>query len=164
MKPLARILSTAILALIPFSASAQITVKPTPAADALNHAASDFQKENKSLEDLVHQAQFGGGQNAQTLQKEMMDLSNKLHVELLADKKYKGEVEAIDKVQTQLKDLQKTTQEKFNQESAPIQQAMATDNALIDGLIPIVRKENGFSDGAEYDRATQTWKVKDQKK
>ena len=41
-----------------------------------------------------------------------------------------------------------------------MQQAMATDNALINGLLPIVRKENGFDDKATYDSKTQTWTIK----
>lgn len=134
-----------------------VAVKPTPASDALVHAAQDLTTEQKSFDTALNQARSTADASQKSIQAEMKKASDDLMVELKADKKYKDKLAAIDVLQKNLQNAGQQAEQKFQQEVGPIQNAIGKDKALIDGLIPVVRQENGLADTATFDSATQKW-------
>jgi hypothetical protein len=134
-----------------------VTVKPSPASDTLVHAAQDLETETKAFTNAQHQAQSTYDSDVKALQTKIQELYKTLMDQVRADKRYKGQMDEIDVVQKQMKDHDATASVKFNQSVGPIQNSIGKDRALIDGLIPIVRKENDLPDSATFDTATQKW-------
>ena len=144
-----------------------VTVKSSPAVDALNHAAQDLATEQKSFDAILNQARSSMDASNKQLQDKLQELNKALLDQLKADKKYKDQLAAIDAVQKQLSGLNADASQKFNAQVAPIQNEIGKDKALIDGLIPVVRKENNLPDAATFDSVSQKWtapKVADPKK
>ena len=136
-----------------------ITVKATPASDALNAAAKDLTTEQKAFDTLLNQAKATADTDAKVLQQQLLDASNALQKQLRADKKYAPQLAEIDALQKQLTDLQQTAQQKFAASAGPIQAALQKDRALVDGLTPVVRAENPeLTKDAQFDAATGVWK------
>lgn len=153
---LVRLGAISFLVICAVSMSAQ-TVKSSPASDALNHAAKDAVTEQQSFDVMLNQAKSSADASNKALQSKLGELNKALLDQLKADKKYKSQLEEIDTVQKQLQTLNQTATQKFQQEAGPIQNAIGRDKALIEGLIPIVRKENDLPDTATYDQSTQKW-------
>lgn len=142
-----------------------VIVKPSPASDALVKIAQDLQTQQKSFDVILQQAQSTATSNQKQLQTDIQKANTDLLAELKADKKYKDKLAAIDTMQKQLNTVAQTAQQKFQQDTGPIQTEIAKDKVVIDGLIPIVRKENDLPATATFDPATQKWTVpKDQDK
>jgi len=139
---------------------APVTVKPSPASDALNNAAKDFQAEQKAFDNALQQARFASDLSQKQLVDQLQALNKKIYDQLHQDKHYKPMLDQIDTVQKQLQALQQTSEANFQKEAGPIQAKSQSDKALIDGLIPVVRKENGLPDTQTYDPVTQTWSAK----
>lgn len=133
------------------------TIKSSPAADALVQASKDYNTEKASFDTSLQQARSSLDQNQKDLQKQLTDLQKELGDQLKADKKYKPMLDKIESLQKQVTDLSTTAQREFDQKVGPIATKMNSDKGLIDGLIPIVRKENNLPDNATYDPATQKW-------
>lgn len=138
--------------------SATSIVKDTPASDALNAAAKDMQAAQKVLASETQQATVALEASQKTLTAQLQEVTKKLNDEIRADKKYKPMFEQMDALQKQLQGLQGEAQQKFQQQSGAMQSKVTTDKALIEGLVPVVRKESGLPDSATYESATQTWK------
>ena len=138
-------------------AQTPVTVKPSPAADALVHAAQDLQTEQKAFDTLLQQARTTAVASQKSLQEEIQKSNTDLLAELRADKKYKDKLAAIDVLQKQLQTVDQQANQKFQTEAAPIQNEINKDKALIDGLTPIVRQENSLPNTATFDLATQKW-------
>jgi DNA repair ATPase RecN len=138
--------------------------KPSPAAEALANAAKEMADSQKSFDVGIQQARSSEETTSKALIKQLTDANKSLHDKLEADKKYKPLVDQIDTMQKQIQGLDNDMRTKFTQQYGPIQQKIAADKALIDGLVPIVRKENGWPDSATYDYTTQTWKGLPEKK
>lgn len=140
-----------------FAAGQTVTVKPTPASDALIHAAQDLGTETTAMDTLKKQTDSTVDSSQKAIFDDLKKANEELVTELKADKKYKDKWDNIQKLQGQLQDAAKTIYAKAGQEAAPIQNAIGKDRALIEGLIPIVRKENDLPEGTTFDSATQKW-------
>ena len=139
-------------------ASDTVPAKDTPAEQALVKAAKQLADSSKSLNDVRQQAITALTANQKTLNDQIAAKGKELNDKLKADKKYKPLVDEIEGLQKQLADLNQTATTKFQQDSAVFQQNVNTDSALISGLIPVVKQENGFDQDTNFDQATQTWK------
>lgn len=156
-----------LLALISFFAlplSAQtrkssdpITVKSSPAEDALIQAAKDYNIESKAYNDAYQQARSAVDASQKDLQKQFQDAQKSLMDKLKADKHYASMLDALNAIQKQMQDSNTVATQTFQQKAGPIQNKMARDNALIQGLIPIVRKENGLPDTATFEVGKGAW-------
>jgi septal ring factor EnvC (AmiA/AmiB activator) len=151
-----------VLAVLLFTGMAfgQVTIKPSPASDALNTAAKELTAGQKSLETITQQARAVLESQQKDIQKQLQDTSKALNEKLKEDKKYKPDLDKIDTLTKQLQTLQSNAEKQYTAQAGPIQQKVATDNALVNGLTPVVKKENSLPDSATYDAATQTWKAK----
>lgn len=134
-----------------------VVVKSSPASDALVHAAQELATQQKSYDTILNQARSGMEANQKTLQADIQKANADLLAELKADKKYKDKLDAIDALQKKLNTVGEQAGQKFQQDAGPIQNVINTDKAVIDGLIPVVRKENDLPPTATFDSATQTW-------
>ena len=134
-----------------------IVVPSSPSEDALIAAARDFISSKSSLDTLLKQAQSGLDTNQKQLTAELQAATKALTDKVHADKKYAGDLAHIADLQKKLQDEQNAANGKFQVESTPIAQKNNTDKALMDGLVPIVRKENGLRDSDWFDTNTQTW-------
>ncbi len=139
-------------------AQTPVTVKSSPAADALVHAAQDLTTQQKAYDTALNQARSSMDASNKQLQQKLQDKQKALVDQLKADKKYKDQMAEIDTLTKQLQSLNADASTKFNAQIAPIQNEIGKDQALIGGLISIVRKENGLPESATFDTSTQTWK------
>jgi ribosome-associated translation inhibitor RaiA len=125
--------------------------------EALNRAAQDWNAEQKSFDALLSKARESSTANQKTVQAQIQKANADLLAELKADKKYKDKLEAIDALQKQLQTAAQQAEQKFQQEAGPIGNEITKNKALIDGLTPVVRKENDLPASATFDSATQKW-------
>lgn len=138
-------------------AQTPVTVKSTPASDALVKTAQDLQTSQKSLDTLLQQARTTLDASQKSLQSDIAKANADLLAELKADKKYKDKLTAIDAMQKQLQAVSQQAEQKYQQESGTLQNEVNKDKALIEGLTPVVRKENDLPAAATFDPATQKW-------
>ena len=143
-----------VFCLIVASASAQtVTVKSSPASDALVQAAKQEVADQASLDALVKQYREQQSKITTPLQNQLQTVSKELNEKVQADKKYKKYFAQIADIQKKLEEAQKGT----GADSALIQQAntlsqkLQSDKAQVEALTPIVRKENGLSDSDTFD-------------
>jgi hypothetical protein len=134
------------------------TPKQSPASDTLITTAKQLQVDKMQRDNLFNQARTTMDASAKTLQKEYDDASKALRDKLKLDKKYADDIKHIESIQAQMNDLSNTARDKYSKEANPLSQKIASEEALINGLIPVVRKENSMPDTATFDPATQTWK------
>lgn len=155
------LLAGIVAVLFGMSALAQtvVTVKASPASDALVSSAKEMTDEQKSFDTAIQKARTSLESNQKTLASQLQSVQKDLNDKLKADKKYAPMLASIENLQKQLADMQTQAQQKFAQSSGPISSKIATDKALIDGLTPVVRKENDLPDTAQFDSAKQTWTV-----
>lgn len=135
-----------------------LTVKPTPAAQALVEAARNAETEQKTVDTGFKQAKATLDTSQKQLQDALKTKSTELQEKLKADKKYKPLLDEIETIQKQLATSNQDAQNKFNQTVGPVQQKLSTDRMLVNTLEPIVAKENEFPPTVKFDAATQTWK------
>jgi hypothetical protein len=136
---------------------APVTVKPSPASDALVTAAKEMTDSQNAFDTALQQARNGLEMTQKSLANQLQAAQKDLSDKLKSDKKYAPALANIETIQKQLNDLQNKTQQNFTQSSAPIQNKIAINKTLIDGLIPIVRKENNLPDTATFDASSQKW-------
>lgn len=136
-----------------------VDVKSTPASDALVAAAKESKTERDSIETIRQQAISTLQSSQKSLGDELTSTQKQLTEDLNKDKKYKPMVDKIADLQKKIQDLGQTASAKFNKDTGEIQVKIASDNALINGLVPIVKKENGLPDDAVFDQNTQKWTV-----
>lgn len=158
MKNIATIAIFAIAAAT-LSAQAPLTAKSSPASDALVAAAKEQATSQKSLDTILQKLRSELISQQQKDQTDIQAKNKALLDKLKADKHYAPMLAEIDNIQKDLNAIQQKFQNAFNQEAGPAQQKLQADNSLVSGLVPVVRKENGFPDDAQFDAATQTWKV-----
>lgn len=138
--------------------SAAVTVKSSAAEDALVQAAKDLQADQQTITQLIAQARATSDSEQKDLQQQIAAKNQALLEKLRADKKYKPFLDELDGLQKQLQQEQVHLQETFGPRIQAAQVKIQQDQALVNGLIPVVRKENGLPDSAVFDAATQTWK------
>lgn len=134
-----------------------VAVKPSPASDALVKASQDMQAGQKSFDTILSHARVAAESSQKSLQADIQKANADLMAELKADKKYKDKLASIDELQKKLNTIGQQAEQKFQQEAGPIKNEINKDKALIDGLTPVVRKENDLPDTAKFDSATQKW-------
>ena len=114
----------------------------------------------KSLDTATQQARSAFDMSVKSLNDSLSAKTKDLMDELKSDKKYAPKLKEIETIQQQQKDAISEAQKKFNASAGPLQQKVATDQALIDGLVPVVRKESGLPPTAKFDAKTQEWSTK----
>lgn len=134
-----------------------VTVKDSPALTALLRASKDSQSEQKAYDDALHQAKSSLDSDQKALTEQLTKLSKELHDKLALDKKYKGDLDQISTIETQLKNLGQDAQNKFSAKAGAISSQLNSDRILVQELVPIVRKENNLPDSVSFDDKTQTW-------
>lgn len=135
-------------------------VKQTPASDTLVQTAKDMAAEKSSFDTIRNQARSTVDASSKQLQDALKAKTDAMMTQLKADKKYAVQLAEIDTITKQMSDMSRGANDKFQKDTSPIQQKIATDNALIGGLIPIVKKENGFPDSTTFNVDTQKWEDK----
>lgn len=143
----------------PTASAEAVAIKPSPASEALIAAARSIQEEQKSLTEAFNQARSTLDLNQKTLQQSLTKSQNDLAAQLKQDKKYKDEMAQIDVLGKQIQDAGNKAQEDFQTKARPLQSQLASNTALLNGLLSVVRKENGLPDSATFDTATQTWHI-----
>lgn len=134
------------------------SAKPSPASDALVKSAQESTVQQKQFDAAFQTAKAALDAKVKDLQQQNIDLNQQLNTQMRADKKYKPMFDKIDAIQKQIAALNNDATAKFQQIIGSIQTQIATNKALMDGLEPVVRKENGWPETTTFDRATQTWK------
>lgn len=136
-----------------------VVAKSSPAEDALVKASKEAIDLQKKITDAQNDAQNAARVNQKNLMTQFNAKQKDLIDKLKADKKYKPMVDELDALQKQMDDLRINAQSRFYQQFGQIQQQIASDNLLVNGLIPVVRKENNLPDEAVFDKSNQTWSV-----
>ena len=135
----------------------EITVKVTPAStkliEAAKETAENIKNFNKAKELAQNQQIVANKDNQKQIEAMVKDLNDKLK----ADKKYKPLLDQLDVLNAAQKDSGTKAQAEFSKNVAPIQQKIAQDSALIQGLVPIVREENSLPDTTTFNLETQKW-------
>jgi hypothetical protein len=142
------------------SSTVEITVKSSPAEIALLNAASDFNTNQKSMDTILQQAKTIVAANAKVLQDELTATQKELNDKVMVNKKYKPLIDKIANLNKELTDLSQNARTKYFQDTYPIQQKMKQDDALITGLVHVVKQENNLPNTATFDPKTQKWTVK----
>ena len=136
-----------------------VTVKDTPAAQSLDKLAKDQASDQKAVNDLFQQARHSLDANQKALQDELQKQTKDLNDKLAEDKHYKPMIDKIKDLNKQLQDVQAKAQAEFQKNAGVLQQKVQSELYQVQALIPVVRKENGLPDNAQYDAQTQKWSV-----
>jgi predicted RNase H-like nuclease (RuvC/YqgF family) len=134
-----------------------LTPKSSPAAESLAQMAKDQTEDQKHLNDIFQQARHNLDANQKALNDELAKTQQALEAKLKADKHYKDDLEHIDGLKKQIQDGSSKAQNDFMKSVGPIQQKLQTESVQVQGLIPVVRKENGWPDTATFATDTQKW-------
>lgn len=155
------------LALTSIAALAQtkdVTVKDSPASQTLAQLAKDHTADLAAFNVKLQQANSALDQSNKTLTDQMVSIRKSVEDDLGKDKKYKGRLEAIANLQKKFSGNKDAANAAFQRDAGAIQAKVQMEAAQIDGLIPVVRKENGLPDNAVFDQATGKWSVPEVKK
>lgn len=141
-----------------------VTVKDTPASQTLVQIAKQKIDDQKVLDTKFQQARSNLDSSNKAIQDQLKAVSDDLQNKLKADKKYKPMLDQIADLQKKLGENGSNAQQAFQRDIGPVQQKVQMETNQVDGLIPIVRKENGLPDTATFDGATGKWSVPEVKK
>lgn len=158
------ILVVFVMALCEIGAAQSPTPKPSPALDSLVSTAKEVAQEKKSFQTILDQARSIIDSSAKQLSDQLSLKNKELLEELKKDKKFGPKLAELETIQKQMSSLSDGQNKKFQAETGPIQQKISVDNAVVGGFVPVVRKENGWSDDTIFDVETQTWKKPEPKK
>lgn len=142
----------------PETASKTLSVKKTPASDALVQAAKDVVSEQASFDTGFKQAGSLLEPKQKAQSERLTALNKKLLDQLKTDKKYKAMLDEIETLQKEITQTAQIAQADFDKGYGVIHNKLVVDQTLVQSLVPIVRKENDLPDTAVFDVATQTWK------
>ena len=140
-------------------AQGPITVKTSVAETTLNDTAKDLVVNQKSVNDIFQQSRSAMSSDQKILQDQLSAKQKALEAKMRADKKFGPMLEEIDGLVKRLQDTNQKAQSDFNQKIAPMQAKINSEAALMEGLIKVVRQENGLPDDAVYDKDKQTWSI-----
>jgi len=135
----------------------EVTVKDTPASQALVQFAKDQTSDQAVLNTKLQQARFNLDASNKTLNDQLSAAQKDLDEKLKADKKYKPLIDSIEFVKKQLSENGTKAQADFAKDASAIQQKVAIETNEVQTLIPVVRKENGLPDAAQFSIDTQKW-------
>ena len=151
----------ALFLLVPLSLLGQtpVTVKPSVAQSTLDQTAKDLAVNQKSVNDIFQQFRGSIAANQKQLQDDLTAKQKALEAKLKADKKYGPMLEEINQIVGKLQANNQNAQQELNQKTGPINQKIQSETALMDGLVKVVKQENGLPDAATYDPSKQTWSI-----
>jgi small-conductance mechanosensitive channel len=138
-------------------AQTEIGVKSTAAQDALVELAKSQAADEAALNVKVQQANSTLDQSKKALTDQLQAVSKDLNEKLQQDKKYKPSLDQITDLQKKLQDLQQTASANFQKDAGQLQQKLQTERAQVEGLIPVVKKEDDMPLEASFDYKTQKW-------
>jgi hypothetical protein len=138
----------------------EVTAKDTPASQTLVQMAKQKADDQKVFEAKVSQAKANLDSTNKPLGEKLVAVNNELTAKLKADKNYKSYFEQIASLQKEMSDNNQKAQQAFSVDAGVLQGRVNSESIQIEGLIPIVRKENGFSDSVTFDAATGKWSEK----
>ena len=141
-----------------------LTPKDTAASQVLAQLAKDHAADQTALNTKFQQARASLDQSNKSLNDQIASLQKALQDDLNKDKKYKPRLDQITDLQKKLGENGSNANLAWQKDVAPLQQKVLTEQAQIDGLVPVIRKENGFPDNAAFDAATGKWTVPEPKK
>lgn len=137
----------------------EIAVKSTAAQDALVELARSQAADEEALNVKVQQANSALDQSKKALQDQLQAVSKDLNEKLQQDKRYKPSLDQITDLQKKLQDLQQTAAANFQKDAGALQQKLQTEKAQVEGLIPVVKKEDHMPADAAFDYKTQKWTI-----
>jgi hypothetical protein len=154
MKPLVALPTLATLSLLLAGCS---PAGGTPASDSLVQTSRQLVAEKSALDKSVADTQSSLNSSTKVLQDEFRAKGKLLQDEVRADPKYRPLIAEMDALQKKLSDAGTAAQDEFKKSTGPARQKVATDNAIVQGLIPVARKEKGYDDSMTWNVDTQTW-------
>jgi DNA repair ATPase RecN len=165
MKKVSGIIAILFAAATILSAQAtDLTVKDTPASQALIQAAKEQAVDQAAFNTKLQQARYSLDTSNKAPSDQLTAAQKDLEAKVKSDKKYKPLFDKIAALQKQLTDNNSKAQSDFAKDTGPIQQRVQSESRQIQALLPIVRKESGLPDNATYDPATNKWVVPAAKK
>jgi len=138
-------------------AQTPLTPKDTPASQVLAQLVKDHNADQKAFDVKRQQAMSTLDQSNKTLSDQVAAMQKALMDDLNKDKKYKPRIDQINGMQQKLQTNGANANQAFQRDVGPLQQRVLTEQSQIDGLLPVIRKENGFADNAVFDPATGKW-------
>jgi hypothetical protein len=130
----------------------------TPSSDALVRAAKDITSAQADFDKALTKARTESSQALKPSQDQLLQLNNEMNAKIAADPKYAPLVKQIKDLGAQQNAIVQKDEQAFAQQTGTLQSRIATDNAQIQALTPIVKKEQSLPDSAVFDVKTQTWK------
>ena len=140
-------------------AQTEVKVKDTPASTTLVQLAKSQVQDQKEASDKFQQARTMLDQTTKDLSGKIQAIQKELQDQLQKDKKYKPMLDQIDALNKQLDTARQNAQQQYSKDTGSIQQKLSSETAQVQGLIPVVRKENDLPDTATFDLNTQKWTV-----
>lgn len=159
MKRISLVFCLVFAATVGVRAQSPVTVKSSPAADALIELSKSATADKLSFDQKVNQARGELDATQKTLSDDLQATSKTLTDQVKSDKRYKPLFEKLADLQKKLSDAQANANTILQKDIAPLQSKLQTETAQVDGLIKVVKKENGLPDDASYDVSTQKWTV-----
>lgn len=142
-----------------FGQTPSLTPKDTPASQTLTQLAKDKSADQKAFDAKLQQARFSLDQAQKALNDQLQTEQKDINAKLQADKKYKPLLDQIADTQKKIGELGQTAQANFVKDNGVVKQKLDMETTQAQGLIPVVRKENGFPDNATFDLDTQKWSI-----
>jgi Skp family chaperone for outer membrane proteins len=138
-------------------AAPDVAIKDTPASQSLVALQKKLAADQQAFTTAFQQARTTLDQNLKALNDELAKQQKVLHDQEASDKKYRPLLDKIDDLQKQIATAQETAQKKFNAEISTVQQNIGIEQAQIQALVPVVRRENDLPDGATFSIDTGKW-------
>lgn len=132
-------------------------IKQTPASESLMAIAKEMSESKRAVDVSMQQARSTADANQKTLRDEFALKNSSLVKDLRADKKFGARMAELDVLQKQINGAAEKAQNDYNTNAMPIVQKIQQDSAQIQVLVPIVRRESGLPDSAQFNPETQTW-------
>lgn len=147
------------LAMPVFAQQSDLKPKSSPAADALVELAKSQTSDQGLLNVKMQQARSTIDQNNKQLIADIQSAQKDLQDKLEQDKKYKPLIDHINDTQKKLNESGQKVAADYQRDNGVLAQRIQNETVQVQGLIPVVRKENGFPDNAAFDIETQKWTV-----
>ena len=140
-------------------AQSPVAVKDSAASQVLNQTAKEHAADQAAFNTKLQQARYSLDQSNKDLQKQIQDLQKTLQDKLKADKHYKDLLDQIDALQKKFNENSQRANEAFQRSLAGLPQKIQTENAQMQSLIDVVRKENNLPADATYNEEKQIWTI-----
>jgi len=138
-------------------------VKSSAANDVLIELSKSETADKAALDAKLQQARGGLDATTKSISDQIQTKAKSLDDQIKNDKKYKPLLKEIANLQKGLSEAQSKANQAYQAAVGPLSQKLQTETAQVDGLIKVVKKENGLPDNATFDVSTQKWTVPDKK-